>query len=342
MARKPDFTAWRRRGRGRAGTGGEEGPMTGLAMAVGDFVAVAKGIDRPEDVVVGRDGRVFASDHQCCVAEIFADGGFTRLGPKGGAPNGITMDADGRIIVANFGIYDGAPGPLERFDPVSGVHETLVAAIGGRRLVSCNYPVVASDGTIWCTHSTFAATWPEALDGRADGFVFALLPSGEVRVAAEGLRFANGCAFDEGERHLLVCQTSAANVLRFPVLGPGVLGPGEPYGPQLGPLLDGPVDPAHMPPAEVMRNLGYTDGCGFDVEGNLWVTLPAANKILAITPAGEVVTVVHDPEGAIINHPTNVSWGGADMRDLYVGSIRADHVLKARSPVPGLPMVHQR
>lgn len=311
-------------------------------MAASDFVAVAKGIDRPEDLVVARDGRVFASEHQCCVAEIHADGGFTRLGPKGGAPNGITMDAAGRILIANFGIYDGEAGPLERFDPGTGVHETLVADIGGRRLSSCNYPVVASDGTIWCTHSTWAKTWPEALDGRPDGFVFALLPSGEVRVAAEGLRFANGCAFDDGERHLYVCQTSAANVLRFPVLGPGVLGPGEPYGPALGPLLEGPVDPANPPPPEVFRNLGYTDGCGFDAEGNLWVALPAANRIVAITPSGAVETVVDDPGGELFDHPTNVTWGGEDMRDLYVGSIRADFVLKGRSPVPGQRMVHQR
>lgn len=311
-------------------------------MSPRDFHPVAKGIDRPEDVVVGRDGRVFASEHQATVAEIHPDGSFTRMGPKGGAPNGITMDTAGRIIVANFGIYDGAPGPLERFDPKTGVHETLVAEIGGRRLSSCNYPVVASDGTIWCTHSTWARTWPEALDGRPDGFVFALLPDGEVKVAAEGLRFPNGCALDAGERHLHVCQTSAANVLRFPVLGPGLLGAPEPHGPALGPLLSGPVDPANPPPPEIVRNLGYTDGCGFDAEGNLWVTLPAANRIVAIRPSGAVEVVVDDPDGVLFDHPTNVTWGGADLRDLYVGSIRADHVLKARSPVAGQPMLHQR
>ena len=48
------------------------------------FSKIAPGIDRPEDVVVGKDGRVFASDHQCAVAEIFADGSFKRLGPRAG------------------------------------------------------------------------------------------------------------------------------------------------------------------------------------------------------------------------------------------------------------------
>lgn len=41
-------------------------------VAPGDLTKVAVGIDRPEDVVVGPDGRVFASDHQCAVAEIFS------------------------------------------------------------------------------------------------------------------------------------------------------------------------------------------------------------------------------------------------------------------------------
>jgi gluconolactonase len=40
--------------------------------------------------------------------------------------------------------------------------------------------------------------------------------------------------------------------------------------------------------------------------------------------------------------PTNVSWGGEDMRDLYIGSIQSDYILHARSPVPGLRLFHQR
>lgn len=316
--------------------------MTVPKMNPSDFEKIAVGIDRPEDVVVGKDGRIFASDHQSSVAEIFSDGSFKRMGPQGGAPNGINMDAEGRVIISNFGIYDQAPGPLERFDPASGTHETLVAEIDGKTLSSCNYPIVARDGTIWCTHSTWAPTWPEALDGRPDGFVFAYLPDGTVKVAATGLKFANGCCLDADETHLYVNQTSGANVLRFEITGHGELGPAEEYGPELGPLLTGEVDPDNPAPPEVMQHLGYTDGNGFDVEGNLWVTLPAANKIVAITPNREAITVVHDPAGGIINHPTNVTWGGDDMMDLYVGSIRADYVLKARSPIPGMKLIHQR
>jgi gluconolactonase len=299
------------------------------------FEKIAIGIDRPEDVVVATDGRVFASDHQCAVAEILPDGSFKRLGPKGGAPNGINMDREGRIVIANFGIYDREAGPLQRFDPTTGAHETLLAEVEGRRLTSSNYPVIDRAGNIWCANSTHAETWPQALDGRPDGFLFVLRPDGSASVVAEGLKFPNGLALSADERFLYCAQTSGADVVRFEVRPGARLGPAERYGPVLG-KMQTPGGPQHD-----ANELGYTDGVGLDAEGNLWVCLPAANKVVAITPAQQVVTVFHDPTGAVINHPTNVTWGGADLRDLYVGSIRADYVLKARSPVAGQPLVHQ-
>jgi len=304
-------------------------------IPTGAFRKIAVGIDRPEDVVVGRDGRVFASDHRCAVAEIFPDGSFKRLGPRGGAPNGINMDRQGRIVIANFGVYDQAPGPLERFDPATGHRETLLAEVGGKRLTSANYPVIDRAGNIWCANSTHAQTWPQALDGRTDGFIFVLRPDGGSDIVAEGLKFPNGLALSADERTLYCAQTSGADVMAFEVLSGAKLGPGRRYGPVLGALAvrgEPPPDP---------DTLGYTDGVGLDAEGNLWVCLPAANKVVAITPSGAVETVFHDPSGQVVNHPTNVTWGGDDLMDLYIGSIRADYVLKARSPVAGQPLVHQ-
>lgn len=299
------------------------------------FTKVAVGIDRPEDVVVAADGRVFASDHQCAVAEIFPDGSFARLGPRGGAPNGINIDRQGRVLIANFGIYDKEEGPLERFDPATGLRETLVAEVGGRRLTSANYPVVDRADNVWCANSTHAETWPMALDGRADGFIFVLRPDGSSEIVAEGLKFPNGLALSADDGFLYCAQTTGADVVRFAVLPGGRLGPGERYGPVLGKLQE------RGGPQVAQADLGYTDGIGMDAEGNLWVCLPGADKVVAITPAGEMVTVIHDPTGQTVHHPTNVTWGGPDLDDLYIGSIRADYVLKAKSPVAGQPHIHQ-
>jgi gluconolactonase len=309
-------------------------PLTPIATKA--FQKIAVSIERPEDVVVGPDGRVFASDHQCAVAEIFPDGSFKRLGPKGGAPNGLNMDRQGRVLIANFGIYDQEDGPLQRFDPATGKHEALVAEVDGKRLTSANYPVMTEDGCIWCANSTHAETWPQALDGRPDGFLFVLRPDGSTSIVADGLKFPNGLTLSADEKTLFCAQTTGPDVLAFPVLPGGNLGKGERYGPVLG-LLQEPGKPAAD-----HNDLGYTDGVGMDVEGNVWVCLPAANKVVAILPSQEVVTVIHDPSGETVNHPTNVTWGGPDLKDLYIGSIRADYVLKTRSPVAGAPLIHQR
>jgi gluconolactonase len=153
---------------------------------------------------------------------------------------------------------------------------------------------------------------------------------------AEGFDFTNGLALDADESYLYVCQTIGRNVVRCRIRGDGTLGPLEPYGPILGEVAFPRATP------EQRARFGVTDGCGFDQEGNLWVTLVVANRIVAITPSGRVETVLHDPTGETMAWPTNVSWGGADLRDLYIGSIRRDYILHARSPVPGLPLAHQR
>lgn len=303
-------------------------------VPISSLAKVAVGIDRPEDVVVGPDGRVFASDHQCAVAEIFPDSSFKRMGPRGGAPNGINMDRQGRVLIANFGIYDREEGPLQRFDPATGEHETLLAEVGGRRLTSANYPVLDRQGNIWCANSTHAETWPQALDGRDDGFIFVLRPDGSSEIVADRLKFPNGMALSADERTLFCAQTTGADVLAFPILPGGRLGAGERYGPILG-VLQAPG------PGVDKSSLGYTDGIGMDAEGNLWVCLPASDKVVAITPSLEVVTVIEDATGETVNHPTNITWGGPDLKDLYIGSIRADYVLKGRSPVAGQPHAHQ-
>jgi sugar lactone lactonase YvrE len=88
--------------------------------------------------------------------------------------------------------------------------------------------------------------------------------------------------------------------------------------------------------------MGDGRGCAFDAHGNLWVTLVLPNRIVAINPQGEATVVVEDVAGELLNAPTSIAWGGDDMRDVYIGSITTPYVLKGRSSVPGMSMIHQR
>ena len=210
----------------------------------------------------------------------------------------------------------------------------LCVEVNGRALKASNYPLVDRAGNVWCSHSTWDRAGSAA--GSGDGFVYRVSPDGRAQLMAEGFHFTNGLAMDPEESHLYVCQTMGQDVIRLPIRRDGTLGPRERYGPSLG------VRAIPDPTVEQRATFGATDGCGFDQEGNLWVTLVMANKVIAITPAGRVEIIIQDPTGELMDWPTNVSWGGADLRDLYIGSVRKDYVLHARCPVAGAPLAHQQ
>ncbi len=319
------------------------------AIPLDQLSKVGLGVRRPEDVVVSKDGRVWLSDQNSAAAEVLPDGTLNRVGAAGGSPNGINMDAQGRILIANVGGLDGESadtpavgggGPLQRLDVETGEIEVLASEVDGRPLLSSNYPIVDSAGNIYCSHST-SSNGTDAFDGRKDGFLFRLNLDGSAELLADEIQFANGLALDADEAHVYVCQTTGCNVVRYAINADGSLGPAEEYGPKLGITAAEVQDERPLSP-ETRGKLGLTDGCGFDQDGNLWVTLPMSNKVVAITPGGDVETMIEDLEGKIMRAPTNVSWGGDGMRDLYVGSIVTDYVIKARSPVPGMPLIHQR
>jgi gluconolactonase len=82
---------------------------------------------------------------------------------------------------------------------------------------------------------------------------------------------------------------------------------------------------------------GYCDGVVMDRNGRLYVTLPFANRIVSVDCTGRLSTLIHDPAGARIDFPTNLAWGGPDLRDLYVVSRGSGSIVRAGMEVPGLP-----
>lgn len=297
-----------------------------------------EGLLRPEDVAVSREGRVFATDPHVGAREILPDGTLKSIGETvfPGCSNGISMDLDGRILIANLGAHENVAGPLERLNPATGKREVLLREVEGRKLTSCNYPMIDRSGNIWCSNSIADENFQRLYAGELpyDGFLFVLRPDGSSSIVADGLGFANGLAMSADENFLYCCQSFASNVIRYPVLPGGRLGSGEQYGPQLGPRREPGIQLKQ-------QELHYPDGCAFDVEGNLWVTLFWANKVMAITAKGELLTLIDDPHFTILNQPSNVTFGGADMKDVYIGGLETHYVVKLRSPVAGMKLAHQ-
>ena len=114
-----------------------------------------------------------------------------------------------------------------------------------------------------------------------------------------------------------------------------------------------------------IRALFY--GIAFDDYGNLWGTHIMRDQIFAITPEGDVQIILDDdvpgpstileqaferdevtPDlmlacgGPIAKWMASITFGGPDLKTVYIGSLAGNRIPYFRSPVAGLPMVHWR
>src|SRR3546814_12451162 len=95
------------------------------------------------------------------------------------------------------------------------------------------------------------------------------------RIVADGFHFTNEIRLDREEQWLYVAETTAKRVSRLRVHEDGSLSNREVYGPSS--LGDGLVD-----------------GIAFDEYGNLWATMVLADRLVAITPEGDLLNLSED------------------------------------------------
>ncbi|MCB2078185.1 MAG: SMP-30/gluconolactonase/LRE family protein [Novosphingobium sp.] len=299
------------------------------------FEPVLDKIEGAEGLATAPDGTLAFSCSNAAAGFLRPDGTVEYVG-EAIATGGMAFDGQGRLIVASVGALHGREGPLRRIDPATGKVETLVSELEGRRLVASNCPVVARDGTIYCSHSG----WSVGNIGTtlAEGFIYSVTPDGEARIVVSGLRGANGLCLDAGDRRLCAALTAVGRVAAWDIGPYGGLHEQGYVGPVLGDVVDDQkAGEIRALPGEERGATGYCDGIAFDSAGTLYVTLPFANRIVTIDRHGRLATLVHDPEGRRIDFPTNLAFGGPGLRDLYIVSRGAGAIVKARMPYPGLP-----
>ena len=78
------------------------------------------------------------------------------------------------------------------------------------------------------------------------------------------------------------------------------------------------------------------DGVALDVAGNLYISLYNPNIIYRLSPAGELLTLVDDWQQLHLVAPTNIAFGGADMKTLIIASLCGWSVHTAVVPIAGL------
>jgi sugar lactone lactonase YvrE len=298
-------------------------------------------LHRPESIIATPDGTLWVSDSQAAVTRIDPDGTQTQIGQMGGEPNGLAMDRQGNLYVANFG-----DGKFYKLYP-DGTEEVILSEFEGKPLGSPNFVFIDRRDRLWLSVSTKTLPcFAGELHPRPDGY-FLLIDEKGVRMVAVGIHFTNEIRLDANEEYLYVAETMKGRILRFRVNPDGSLGSREVFGPD--PLNCG----------------GLVDGLSFDIEGNLWIATPISNGLGILTPDGDYHVVFEDvkpeafnnaiaklqakqitPEdifacpGETLQFPTSVTFAGSDLKTVYMGSLIMPHLITFESPIPGLPMRH--
>jgi gluconolactonase len=220
--------------------------------------------------------------------------GFRVVAEPTGKANGMTLDAEGRLIVCEH-----IPHALVRMHPdgTGAGREVLASHFEGRELNSPNDVIVASDGSIYFTDppggrmARFGIERPQELDFTG---VFRHPPDGGELELVGTFEFPNGLCLSPDESILYVNETTARRILACEFRTGGDLGSRRVF-------ADG-VEPAE---------LGTVDGMRCDEHGNVWVTAPHA--IWIYTPDGTRLGAIPIPD-----RPLNLHWGGEGWRSLFV------------------------
>ncbi|MEO7019505.1 MAG: SMP-30/gluconolactonase/LRE family protein [Ktedonobacteraceae bacterium] len=316
-------------------------PMQEFQLDLAQLTYTGHDLVRPESILAQPDGTLWASDGRGGITRINPDGSQDFLGGLGGEPNGLAMLADGSLLIANIG-----GSAVQRLYP-DGRTENFLTEVDGVPLTTPNFVFRDSKDRIWIAVSTREATWWAAASyPQADGYIVLVDDKGP-RVVAEGIYFTNEIRLDAKEEYLYVAETMAMHIARFRVHPDGSLGEKEIFGPSR------------------LGTASAVDGFTFDSAGNIWVTTVLRNGVGIITPKGDYHIVFEDinqeflkafeerlrartaqpmdmlaSAGATLQLVTSVTFGGPDLRTVYLGSLGMHSLPTFRSPVAGLPMRH--
>jgi gluconolactonase len=302
--------------------------MTSIATA--QVEVFGTGVLRAEGVVIDRDGNVWGGGRNGKVYKVSPDGvvhEVTQL-PDRAIPNGVTLDRAG-----NFVYCDLRHKAVMRCAP-DGQVSMVADRAGDLPLSMPNFASYDAEGNLYVSNSSSqpaSKVFEEFTNPAPNGAVARIRPDGRGEVIATGIYFANGTAIDPNEDAVYVLESSRNDCVRISIKKDGTFGKPEIY--------------ASGFPA-------IPDGMAFDVERNLYVTLPGVPKDGKLAPKNQIIRIdpnggkwellIDDPEGTKLAFPTNCAFGGPGLQDLFIANLEGDHFNRVRMAVRGHPLYHQR
>ena len=271
----------------------------------------ANGLKNPEGPVSLADGSwlvVEGGADRGCTTWVSPDGRTTRVVAKTGRPNGLAVDSEGAIWVAESKF----PSLLKvSFD---GHVETVATGCDGEPFLFPNDLCFGPDGAIYMTDSgvfidEFAPNNAVREDFESidyDGRVYRIEPaSGRVTKLDSGIKFTNGIAFDF-DKALYVTKRDR-RCLPVRVVGRGDSSKREYFGNVVDPFLP-----------KAWRG---PDGMAFGLDSRLYVAVFGQGDVTVLDPSGQVVERMKT-HGSL---PTNIAFAGSGSKASLCDRIRIGH-----------------
>jgi gluconolactonase len=240
------------------------------------------------------------------IFRISPQGEWTLVVEYDGEPNGLKIHKDGRLFIADY------RNGIMVLDPASGKIAPFLVRRNSESFKGVNDLFFASNGDLYFTD--------QGQTGMHDptGRVYRLSATGKLDCLIDTVPSPNGLVMNPEENVLFIAVTRGNCVWRGPLMKNGSLT-------KVGVFyqLYGPSGP---------------DGLAMDVEGNLAVSHARSGNVWLFSKKGVPLLRVDTCAGDL---NTNLAYGGADGRDLYITESETGTVMRAQLPVAGCRMFAQ-
>lgn len=355
-----------------SGLGYPEGPVY---CSNGDIILVEIRGDARKDIAsCGDDENMF----EPCISRISPSGERSILAKIPGGPNGAAVGPDGDIYICNDGGFDWIPipqppaepivwfggnqpswytgGKLQKYSPATGKVTDLYHQCS-TRMVRQTDPVKKTDhfvqGPDWnppfrlcglddLVFDKAGGMWISDYgkirerDQDVTALYYAAPDGSSIRQAIYPMAAPNGVALSPGGDRLYVALTFERRVLYYELSAPGVIKPNPTT-----------IDGSYLLTAAIPKQ-ALLDSMAVDEQGNVYVATmlpdglnPMSNGgITTISPDGKNVDFIELPpgDGYPAPMPSNICFGGDDMKTAYVTCGASGHLLKLPATIPGLKL----
>ncbi len=251
---------------------------------------------------IDRDGNLLCVDIQAGrVYRISMSKQWEVLVEYDGIPNGLKLHQDGRAFIAD------RKNGLMVLDTKTGMIENLLSGPKtGEKFKGLNDLHFASNGDLYFTD--------QGRTGLQDpsGHVYRLTASGTLETILANAPSPNGLVLSKRENALYVAVTRASAVWRVD--------------------LD---DSALRAGLFAQLPCAGPDGVALDEDGSVVIAHPTLGGVWVYSRIGLPLHFIATSAGEMT---TNIAYGGADNRTLFITETRTGSILSARLPVPGRKM----